>query len=43
MINDLRNYGLGVALFNLRFNLAWHIAKLLIRRPIRLSVRQKRV
>lgn len=38
MIYDIRTYGLGTAFFNLRFGLAYSIAKFLIREPIRLSV-----
>lgn len=37
--SDLASYGLGTALFNVRFDLAYGIAKLLIRRPIHLEVK----
>lgn len=36
---DLRHWGVGTAWFNLRFNLALHIARLLIRRDIRLTAK----
>ena len=37
-VEDIREYGLGTAWYNLRWNTAYGIAKLLIRRNIRMSV-----
>lgn len=38
-VYDARTFGLDVAWFNLRFNIAWNVSKALIRRPIRLKVK----
>lgn len=37
-LSDRKEYGLGTAWYNLRWNTAYAIAKLLIRRNIRMSV-----
>ena len=38
LISDTREYGLGVAFYNFRWNLAYGMAKFLVRRPLRMSV-----
>ncbi len=36
--HDAREWGLSVAAFNLRLNIAWAVSKALIRRPLKLHV-----
>lgn len=41
MRDDIRRYGWATALFNLRYRVAWGLAKALIRRPLRLTVKER--
>lgn len=38
-MNDRKEYSLHTAWYNLRWNVAWSVAKFLIRRPLHLEVR----
>ena len=37
MLDSIRQYGWSVTWFNIRWNLAWNIAKFLIRKPLHLE------